>query len=222
MILPPEPGPEGSDQPVERWGRSPAIYDAHSLEIDGHRVMEDWELDYMKRLSAVATGNGGAVLEVGYGLGLSSRAIQAERIRSHTIIECHPDVLARCLTDNRVAFEQGTIHLYSGFWHDTTPSLASGQFDGILFDTYPIEARERIGPHMWFFKEAFRLLKRGGVLTYYSNEAEGFSELHMQMLLEAGFERDDIGFELCRVRPPEDCEYWRSSTIVVPIVRKAV
>ena len=210
----------GSDRAVERWGRSRAIYDAHSLEIDGHRVMEDWEHGYMQRLSAVATRNGGAVLELGYGLGLASKAIQARNIESYTIIECHPDVLTKCLIDNRTAFERGMIHLYSGFWQDTTPSLASGIFDGILFDTYPIDERESIGPHMWFFEEAFRLLKPGGVLTYYSNEADGFSELHVERLVKAGFARSDMSFELCHVSPPDDCEYWHEPTIVVPIINK--
>ena len=210
-----------SGEPGERWARSTAVYDTHSLAIDGHQVMEDWEQGYMQRLSAVVTRNGGAVLELGYGLGIASKALQAHEIQSYTIIECHPDVMTKCLLDNRDAFERGTIHLYSGFWQDTTPFLASGVFDGILFDTYPIEDHETIGPHMWFFPEAFRLLKPGGVLTYYSNEADGFSDLHVERLLEAGFARSDIAFELCEVDPPDECEYWREPTIVVPIITKA-
>lgn len=37
-------------------------------------------------------GQGGDVLNVGFGLGIIDTAIQSHRPRSHTIIEAHPDV----------------------------------------------------------------------------------------------------------------------------------
>ena len=176
----------------------------------------------MRRLSAVATASGGAILEVGFGMGLSAREIQTAAITSHTILECHPDVLERCLAEHRGAIAEGAIRLITGFWQDTTPLLASCSFDGILFDTYPVESGEDIGPHMWFFEEAHRLLKPGGVLTYYSNEVEVLSEFHMGRLGDAGFDQSGIGWEVFPVSPPAGCEYWSDATIVVPIVRKAL
>lgn len=113
------------------------------------------------------------------------------------------------------------MHLFTGYWQDVTPLLAAETFDGILFDTYPINDEEMIGPHMFFFGEAYRLLREGGLLTYYSDEATEISEGHIKRLVEAGFKEKNIDFEVCEVRPPEGCEYWQASTIVVPIIRKS-
>jgi len=206
---------------AEHWGQAPAVYDEHTLKILGHEVMEDWEQPYMERLGAVATQNGGAVLELGYGMGISAAVIQSRDIDSHTIIEAHPDVITKCVVDNRAAFSEGRMHLFTGFWQDVTPMMASEKFDGILFDTYPIKEEEMIGPHMFFFDEAHRLLKPGGVLTYYSDEATHLKDAHVERLVNAGFDKKGIDFEVCDVVPPKDCEYWKDTTIVVPIVRKS-
>ncbi|MBP7806923.1 class I SAM-dependent methyltransferase [Candidatus Saccharibacteria bacterium] len=208
------------DYSAEHWAQAPALYDEHTLKIDGCDVMEDWESGYMERLAATATQNGGAILELGYGMGISAAAVQSHDIDTHTIIECHPDVIMKCVSSNRPAFEQGRMRLYTGFWQNVTPTLADETFDGILFDTYPIKDEEFIGPHMWFFSEAYRLMKVGAILTYYSDEATEISAQHVERLVDAGFDRSKIDYEVCDVNPPENCEYWRDPTIVVPIVRK--
>lgn len=64
----------------KEWGQSPAIYDDHTLKIDGNEVMEDWEQPYMNRLGAIAAKNGGIVLELGYGMGISSDVIEAHAV----------------------------------------------------------------------------------------------------------------------------------------------
>lgn len=204
-----------------QWGEAEAVYDQHTLKILGKEVMEDWELPYMTKLGMVATMNAGKVLEVGYGMGISSKIIQSQEIESHTVIEAHPDVLTKCVADNRTALGQGRMHLVSGFWQDVTPMIGSETFDGILFDTYPIKQEEMIGPHMFFFEEAYRLLKPGGVLTYYSDESTNFKAAHLARLVVAGFKLPNIDFDLCDVTPPDNCEYWEESTMLVPIVNKS-
>ena len=49
-----------------------------------------------------------------------------------------------------------------GFWQDVLPNFADASFDGILFDTYPLEAGEIHQNHYSFFVHARRLLKPGG------------------------------------------------------------
>jgi guanidinoacetate N-methyltransferase len=206
-------------QPAD-WAKAPAIYDAHTLRIASHPVMEDWELGYMHALAQIACSNGGSVLEIGYGMGLSAGAIQSHGIETHYVVECHPDVIARCLNDRRQAIGEGRLHVVSGFWQDVTPRFATGSFDGILFDTYPLHAAELHANHFVFFKEAHRLLKPGGVFTYYSDEATTWSADHLAKLKSAGFVEDNIHYEVCDVNPPETCEYWRHKTILAPIVKK--
>jgi guanidinoacetate N-methyltransferase len=202
------------------WGDSPAAYDAHSLKIAGYPVMEDWELPYMERLAEIATSKGGTVLEVGYGMGIAAAALQARKVDSHVVIECHPDVIARCVDTHRSALASGSMHLMTGYWQDVTPMLAAGSVDGILFDTYPVCPQEMVGTHLFFFEEAYRLLKPGGVLTYFTSETTTLGAPHLEGLERAGFERRNIHFELCPVDPPDDCRYWRSPTIVAPTIYK--
>lgn len=201
------------------WNNEPAVFDEHTLKIDGHPVMEDWEMDYMKRLADIATSNGGNILELGYGMGLSTKFIEASKgLDSHFVIECHPDVVQRAIIDFRKEIIASKMHILSGFWQDVTPSLKSDSFDGILFDTYPLTEEEIHGNHFWFFEEAFRLLKKGGVLTYYSDEVKNFSPNHMHKLQYAGFK--EINLDIVRVNPPADCQYWQHNTIVAPIIVK--
>lgn len=204
----------------ENWIKVPAFFTKHTLRIAGHPVMEDWETGYMKKLAKIASSRGGKVLEVGYGMGISANAIQSQGIKNHYVIECHPDVVAKSVKDFHDAIAKNTFHVLSGFWEDITPLLADETFDGILFDTYPLSEEEIHSNHFWFFKEAFRLLKPGGVLTYYSDEATNFSAKHLAKLKSARFKSENIGFEICKVNPPKDCEYWQAKTLLAPIIKK--
>ena len=204
----------------EEWANTPAVFDEHTLRIAGHPVMEDWERSYMERLADIACANKGNVLELGYGLGLSARAIQSHDIDNHYIVECNIDVIEKCIEDLRGAIAKSRVHVLSGFWHNVTPTLPDGFFSGILFDTYPLTEEEIHSNHFWFFKEAYRLLKPGGTLTYYSDEATEFSKEHLAKLIEAGFKKENIGFEVCQVDTPPNCEYWQAKTMIAPIIKK--
>lgn len=201
------------------WCESPAEFTPGELRISMHPVMQDWESSYMKQLAGIAASRGGTVLEVGYGLGLSSRAILSHpEVTGYEVIECHPDVAARAADDLRSAIGDGRARLHVGFWQDVTPLLRSGSLDGILFDTYPLTADEIHGNHFSFLGEAHRLLRPGGVLTYYSDEPTHLSPFHLTQLRAAGFFTVDA--VVCDVNPPPDCEYWQAPTIVAPIVHK--
>ncbi len=202
------------------WTKTSAIYDEHTLRIGGHPVMEDWELGYMNLLASIATSKGGSILELGFGLGLSAKAIQSSEIKLHFVIECHPDVITKCVKDFHEAISSNRLHIFSGFWQDITPLLNDEIFDGILFDTYPLSEKEIHSNHFWFFKEAFRLLKPNGIFTYYSDEAKEFSKKHLEKLESAGFKKNNISYKICRVNPPAECEYWKERTMIAPVITK--
>ncbi|OGZ66142.1 MAG: hypothetical protein A3C58_00655 [Candidatus Staskawiczbacteria bacterium RIFCSPHIGHO2_02_FULL_34_10] len=91
-------------------------------------------------------------------------------------------------------------------------------FDGILFDSCPLDKEVEFFQFFPFFKEAFRLLKDDGVFTYFSDEPLKVSKSHIEKLEKAGFK--NIKFDICRVKPPKDCLYWKHNTIIAPIIKK--
>lgn len=112
------------------------------------------------------------------------------------------------------------VTVLEGFWEDVIESVADGSLDGILFDTYPLVEGELYQNHFPFLPFAYRKLRAGGVLTYYSDEVSDFGEVHLRKLLEAGFERANVSGKLVPVHPPADCEYWKAPTMLAPMVRK--
>jgi len=199
-----------------RWPSANAVVTDKALSICGHPVMERWEEAYMKDLAEIAAGRGGKVMEVGFGLGISAAFVQQYPIDEHVIIEANHEV---CLTAECFAAAAARpTKVIFGFWEDIAPDLAESSFSGILFDTYPLDAGEVHRNHFAFFRQAYRLLRSGGVLTYYSDEPAELSPQHLDCLRAAGFR--DISSRLCRIDPPEDCKYWKVKTILSPIIVK--
>jgi len=202
------------ENPYE-WKSLPANFSNGKLSIAGHPVMEDWEKPYMKALANIATSNGGIVLEIGFGLGLSASYIQQKEIEKHIIIEANTQVFEKLKKFSQNA--RIPIKPILGFWQEEIKSFADESIDGILFDAYAL-SDEEFECHFPFFKHAYRMLKKNGIFTYYSSEVENFSSFHMEYLQSAGFKH--IEKEVCHVSPPKDCLYWNSKNIMVPIIRK--
>lgn len=215
----------GFPESLESWQQATPMIDpdGQTLRLLGHPVMERWEEPYMKKLAEIVTSKasrlvagGGAVLELGFGLGLSAQFIQSCAPKHHVIIEMN-----RAIAEAARAFakqQSGRITILEGTWQEIVPGLESESFQGILFDTYPLSEEEVDVIFYPFLEHAYRLLAPGGVLTYYSDEATWFSDVHLAALREVGFTK--IDGELVPVTPPQDCLYWRQSTILAPIVEK--
>ena len=60
---------------------------------DGRTVMHSWETPIMEKMAEWVCHSGGDILEIGFGLGISSDFIQSHNINSHTICENHPDII---------------------------------------------------------------------------------------------------------------------------------
>lgn len=208
-----------SDRSHKSWLETPAVFTKTDLLIKNYQVMERWEDNYMKSLASIATSHGGNILEVGFGLGMSARFIeQSKKIKTHTIIEAHPDVIKTAKKYYKNEIEAGRVILLHGFWEDITPQLKDKSFDGILFDSCPLDSGVEFFQFFNFFSEAYRLLKDDGIFTYFSDEAKEISKPHINELKKAGFL--NIKFKICKVHPPKTCEYWKHKTIVSPIIKK--
>ena len=209
----------GSDRTtIERtWAGSRAEYKPSELIIEGQQVMQDWEAPLMKAMADIATESRGDVLEVGFGMGISASYIQAGSPRSHTIIECNREVMA-AFAEWKNRYPDRDIRLVEGRWQEVVETLSG--FDGIFFDTYPVSEEEfeesvlnSINFAEAFIPAAAKMLRPGGVFTYYTNEIDSFSRRHQRFLFQ-----HFSSFTLSVVRsllPPEDCHYWWADSMAV-------
>lgn len=202
----------------DEWRSAPAIFDEHTLKIFELPVMEDWETPYMEALAKIATINGGTVLELGFGMGISAKFIQQAQIEKHIIIEANHKVAEKANEFRQNATTP--VVILEGFWEDVIDQIPDESIDGILFDTYPLSELEVHKNHFFFFPTAYKKLKKSGVFTYYSDEIDSFHNVHLQKLIEAGFKEENIKGEIVSVEPPKDCQYWQSNKMLAPIIIK--
>ena len=201
------------------WKEQPAIFSEGKLSIAGHPVMQDWEQPYMQELAQIASSNGGVILELGFGLGLSATCIQEQSIEQHIIIEANKDVFTKL--EKFAAKAQHQVVPLFGLWEEVISSIEDESIDGILFDTYITcfeNADQFTYEYFPFFEHAYRVLRKGGVFTYYSSEVADFSPDHYQFLKKTGF--TSIEKRVFPMNPPADCLYWKNDTMIAPVIKK--
>jgi amino acid adenylation domain-containing protein len=201
------------------WGAHQAVYDAHNLIIAGQQVMQDWEQPLMDAMAKVVTESHGDVLELGFGMALSATSIQKYGARSHTIIEANDEVVQR-FHEWKKQFPGRTIRLIHGRWHDVHRQLEDETFDGVFFDTVPTaedeyvrEVIDNVVMAEDFFPVAARVLRPGGVFTWYTNEIDTLSRRH-QRLIRKYFKSYEVTVAE-PLHPPEDNHYWFADSMVV-------
>ena len=197
------------------WSDSEAAYDASQLTIAGQQVMQAWEQPLMRAMAEVIAGPGRDVLEVGFGMGIAATCLQDLGVRSHTVVECNDDVAA-AFGRWRQQYPDRDIRLVKGRWEDVIDDL--GQYDGVLFDTYPTSEAEFADSVInsttyaeRFIQSAPKLLRPGGVLSYYTNEIDSFSRRHQRLVLQ---NFASLSLRVVPLRPPRDCNYWWADTMV--------
>jgi len=123
-----------------------------------HSVMMGWERPIMKASADIVCENGGNILNIGFGLGIIDSYIQNKKIKSHTIIECHPDVLKRMRQLGW--YEKNNVTIIEGFWQNHI-DLISG-FDGVYFDTWKEQ-------DMYvFLKKVHNIMNKNGILSFFN------------------------------------------------------
>ena len=116
--------------------------DEHGKEVllkEGKfQVMMEWEKPYMQACID-ALQPFGDVLEIGFGCGYSATRIQSYHPKSHTIIECDPEVALRA---RQFASMHPNVIIIEDTWQRALEGL--GIFDIVFFDDYPLESQQQM------------------------------------------------------------------------------
>jgi len=169
-------------------------------------VMMDWERPLMQRMAEEVCHNRGDVLEVGFGMAICAEMIQQLEPRSHTIIECHPQVLPRL---HAWAAARSNVRIVEGMWQDAIQELEECRFDGITWDTFggvdSFNNRQLYPP---FFEFVKRTLKPNGRFTFFNPNPEPVAIWEDGLL---GARWEDVA-----VDPPPN-QYYNLKTICMPV-----
>ena len=133
------------------------------------QVMMTWEDSIMKASADYICEGGGDILEIGFGMGISAGYIQANSISSHTIVENHPQMIAKA---KAWAEDKPNVTIVEGDWHDVKDSLLT--YDGILYDTWAddnVDSFTSILPG---------LTKPGARVTWWNNFTDTDDVLYME------------------------------------------
>jgi protein arginine N-methyltransferase 2 len=214
------------------------------IDQQGDAVMMEWERELMQKHADILctdTPSGRAILNVGFGMGIIDTEIQ-NRIHNandhhskdqhtplpssidtqHHIIEGHPMVYKKMIEDGWD--KKAGVSVHFGRWQDVIPLLSDQSLDSIFFDTfgeYYDDMRE-------FHSHIPRLLKPGGVYSYFNGLAADQIFYHLVSNDVARLELGALGFEVSYEAMPmkvDDEEiwkgvksrYWRLPVYFVPI-----
>ncbi len=123
-------------------------------------VMGDWEIPLMRKHAELCCYTSGRdILEIGFGMGLFANEVQRIGVKSHTIVEIHPQIL-----ENLYVWSENkpNVTIIEGDWFDVVDLINHKKYDGIFFDTHLDVNRGK-------FRELVvdHSLKPGGVFTYF-------------------------------------------------------
>ena len=156
-------------------------------------IMMIWEQPIMNKMAEVAVDEGDHVLECGFGMGILSNAVQARNPASHTIVECHPEIIVKL---NTWAADKPTVTVVEGNWWGLVDEVK--RYDTILMDTY-VDG-DLHDKFRYFCKQK---AKEGGKISRW-NFTGGTTDEYMKFYWE------DVIFTEVAVDPPENSYYNRT------------
>lgn len=192
----------------QSWSSLPVELTEAYLRIGGHDVMQAWERPLMEAMARGVTRSRGDVLEIGYGMGISAGAIIRFGCRSYTVIEANREVASKA--------RRCGLGVIEGFWEDVVPALADESFDGIFFDVFPLRGADT--DHRPMFAATSRLLRPGGVLTYFAGQTMMIPTVELEALMKH-YSGIEIG-KVAGMNPPADCEYPHGETMLTVFATK--
>lgn len=157
-------------------------------------VMMDWEHEIMSASAAYVTENGGDILEIGFGMGISAGYIHSHSISSHTIVENHRDVIPKAL---EWAAEKPNVTVITGSWYDNKDNLST--YDGVFYDTFGDQKC------LQFSSTLPNIVKPGAKVTWWNIFYNS----------ESVYNFDNIQYQEFVVSPPEN-SYFNNSKYYLP------
>jgi len=158
---------------------------------DNHIVMHDWEDLMMKKHAEVVCQNGGDILEIGFGMGISADYIQSYDITSHTIIENDKKIYEKLLEWSK---DKPNVKTIFGDW---ITSLPEQKFDGIFRDTWG----EFLGKKVFPLK-ILKVCKVGTIVTFFNNTND-----KKTMYSKTFFKDKNINFYKVDIKIPDYVNY---------------
>ena len=169
------------------------------IDENGYVIMMSWEDPMMKKHAEIVCRNGGDILEIGFGMGISANYIQNQDIKSHTIIEIHPEVARRA---RKWAKDKPTVIIIEGDWHDVIDDLKT--YDGIFYDA-------ELDPNMRkFCKRAIeKLLKKDGIFSFYNSittvlHPDRHMNFRNNILKRYFIKNNNVKYEIVDINPPPE------------------
>lgn len=167
------------------------IFSKNSIMKDNQIVMHDWEDLMMKKHAEVVCQNGGDILEIGFGMGISADYIQSHDITSHTIIENDKKVYEKLLEWSK---DKPNVKTIFGDWITNLPEQ---KFDGIFRDTWG----ELLGKKVFPLK-ILKVCKVGTIVTFFNNTND-----KKTMYSETFFKDKNINFYKVDIKIPDYVDY---------------
>lgn len=170
---------------------------APSLLIAGfvmHRIKETDPWQHAQRMIAAIAPVSGFVLDTATGLGYTA-ILAAREASSVTTIELDPGVqaIAQLNPWSQELFAHSKIRQVMGNAYEVVPTFTDQSFDRIMHDPPTLKLAGELYSGA-FYRELYRILKRGGRLFHYvgdpnSRASGGITRGVVQRLQEAGFSR---------------------------------
>jgi hypothetical protein len=167
------------------------IFTKNSIMKDNHIVMHDWEDLMMKKHAEIVCQNGGDILEIGFGMGISADYIQSHNIKSHTIIENDKKIYEKLLEWSK---DKPNVKTIFGDWITNLPEQ---KFDGIFRDTWG----EFLGKKVFPLK-ILKVCKVGTIVTFFNNTND-----KKTMYSKTFFKDKNINFYKVDIKIPDYVDY---------------
>ena len=157
-------------------------------------VMMNWEDPLMSASAAYVCENGGDILEIGFGMGISAGYIQSHSISSHTIIENHPQIIPKA---QEWANGKSNVTIVTGSWYDVKDNLST--YDGIFYDTYGDTNMNN------FSSSLGSLTKIGTKVTWWNNNTDESNYYNIP----------NVNYQAININPPTN-SYFNLSIYYLP------